>query len=88
MDSGSLFWLATLALIAFVLIKNGVYIISQQEAIIIERLGKYHATLESGLNIIFPLLVITRPLAGAVIQLFLFSGLLRYTRNDALGKIT
>jgi regulator of protease activity HflC (stomatin/prohibitin superfamily) len=56
MDSGNLFWLATLALIAFILIKNGVFIISQQEAIIIERLGKYHSTLESGLNIIFPLL--------------------------------
>lgn len=56
MDSGTLFWLAALAFLVFVLIKNGVFIVSQQEAMIVERLGRYHTTLESGLNIIIPLL--------------------------------
>jgi len=56
MDSGTLVGLAALAFLVFVLIKNGVFIVSQQEAMIVERLGRYHTTLESGLNIIIPLL--------------------------------
>jgi regulator of protease activity HflC (stomatin/prohibitin superfamily) len=56
MDSGTLIGLAALAFLVFVLIKNGVFIVSQQEAMIVERLGRYHTTLESGLNIIIPLL--------------------------------
>jgi regulator of protease activity HflC (stomatin/prohibitin superfamily) len=52
----TLFWLAALFVFVITIIKRGVFIIQQQEAIIIERLGRYHATLESGLNIIIPII--------------------------------
>jgi regulator of protease activity HflC (stomatin/prohibitin superfamily) len=50
------------SLIAFFVIAialKGIKIVQQSETIIIERLGKYHATLSSGLNIIIP--VIDKP---------------------------
>ena len=37
-----------------VLIAKGLRIIKQSEAMVIERLGKYHKTLNAGINIIFP----------------------------------
>ena len=53
-----MFELGTLALIvlfaAIVLIAQGVKIVPQQHAWILERLGKYHATLSPGLNIVLP----------------------------------
>ena len=41
------------------LLGKGIRIVKQSEAMLIERLGKYHRTLESGINIIIP--VIDRP---------------------------
>lgn len=53
-----MFELGTLAIIvlfaAIVLIAQGVKIVPQQHAWILERLGKYHATLSPGLNIVLP----------------------------------
>ncbi len=53
-----MFELGTLALIvlfaAIVLIAQGIKIVPQQHAWILERLGKYHATLSPGLNIVLP----------------------------------
>lgn len=55
--SGStLFWLFALGIFVFTVIKRGIFIVQQQETIIIERLGRYHATLESGLNVIIPII--------------------------------
>ena len=47
-----------LAMIAFVVIVivKGFRIVQQAEVVIIERLGKYHKTLQSGVNIIIPLI--------------------------------
>jgi regulator of protease activity HflC (stomatin/prohibitin superfamily) len=42
-----------------VLLAKGIRIVKQSEAMIVERLGKYHRTLESGINVIIP--VIDRP---------------------------
>jgi regulator of protease activity HflC (stomatin/prohibitin superfamily) len=42
-----------------VLLAKGIRIVKQSEAMIVERLGKYHGTLESGINVIIP--VIDRP---------------------------
>lgn len=42
-----------------VLLGKGIRIVKQSEAMLIERLGKYHRTLESGINIVIP--VIDRP---------------------------
>jgi len=48
-----------LALLVVVLLAKGIRIVKQSEAMIVERLGKYHRTLESGINVIIP--VIDRP---------------------------
>ena len=39
-----------------VYVAKGILIVQQAEVMIIERLGKYEKTLESGLNFIFPIL--------------------------------
>ena len=41
-------------LLAIVFVKMAIVIIPQSETRIIERLGKYYATLEPGINIIIP----------------------------------
>lgn len=45
-----------LLVLAFVILSKGIRIVSEQQVLIIERLGKYHSTLASGLNIIIPFL--------------------------------
>jgi len=45
-----------IALFAVAFAVGGIKIVQQSETIIIERLGKYHSTLNSGLNIIIPFL--------------------------------
>jgi len=47
------------AVLIIILISKGLVIVKQAEVIIIERLGKYNRTLESGLNILWP--VIDKP---------------------------
>ena len=44
--------LIALLVVAFAL--KGIKIVQQSETVIVERLGKYHSTLKSGLNIIIP----------------------------------
>ena len=48
-----------ISLLVVVLLAKGIRIVKQSEAMIIERLGKYHRTLDSGINVIIP--VIDRP---------------------------
>lgn len=50
----AIFWLA-IGIVLFVLIWKGVKIVPQQNAWIIERLGRYAKTLEPGLNLLIPL---------------------------------
>lgn len=54
--------LAVLLVIAVVIVISAIKIIPQANAGIIERLGKYHRTLEPGLNLIFPGIDRLRPL--------------------------
>ena len=56
---GTLILFLLLALLVVVLLAKGIRIVKQSEAMIVERLGKYHRTLESGINVIIP--VIDRP---------------------------
>ena len=53
MDIGTYIVIAFIAL-ALIFVKKAVVIISQSETRIIERLGKYHATLQPGVNLIIP----------------------------------
>ena len=53
--------LVAIVVLALIFVKKAVVIISQSETKIIERLGKYYATLQPGINIIIPF--IDRPKA-------------------------
>jgi regulator of protease activity HflC (stomatin/prohibitin superfamily) len=48
--------LAAIALVLFVIVVSGVKIIRPFERGLVERLGKYHATVEPGLRLIFPVI--------------------------------
>lgn len=61
-----LLWILLVALIIY--IAKGILIVQQQEVMIIERLGKYEKTLESGLNFIIPILEAPRGMAKRVTQ--------------------
>ena len=52
----SLITLSFVALLVIFLLAKGIRIVKQSESMIIERLGKYHRTLESGINIIIPVI--------------------------------
>ena len=54
------------ALVVFV--AKGVIIVQQAEVVIVERLGKYDRTLESGLNYIIPIIESPRAIAWKVTQ--------------------
>lgn len=56
---GSYIVIGVIALIVIIFVVRGFRIIPQAETKVIERLGKYHRTLESGINIIWP--IIDRP---------------------------
>ena len=48
--------LGVVALFVIVLIAKGLVIVKQAEVMVIERLGRYHKTLDSGINVILPIL--------------------------------
>jgi regulator of protease activity HflC (stomatin/prohibitin superfamily) len=61
--NSSLIVLGFLALFAIIIVVNGIKIVQQSEAMIIERLGRYHRTLTSGFNVIIPILDKPRDIA-------------------------
>lgn len=76
-----LLWILLVALIIY--IAKGVLIVQQQEVMIIERLGKYQKTLESGLNFIIPILEAPRPMAKRVTQRGLDGVVYSYSKDVA-----
>lgn len=63
----AIFLIFLLALVLVFVIK-GVIIVQQAEVVIVERLGKYKKTLESGLNFIVPIIEAPRGVAWKVVQ--------------------
>ncbi|MBQ2612237.1 SPFH/Band 7/PHB domain protein, partial [bacterium] len=57
----TLFLLIVLVAVILYILK-GIIIVKEQEKVIIERLGRYHTTLEPGFNLIFPLFDVPRPI--------------------------
>lgn len=53
---GTFVVIGLIALVAIIFALNGLKIIRQSETIVLERLGRYHSTLSSGVNIIWPIL--------------------------------
>ncbi len=72
--NATIFILAVLALFVIVFATAGILIIKQSETVIIERLGKYHRTLASGINIIIPIIDRPRQITW------------RYVREDLEGR--
>jgi len=56
MVTPSLIVLAAIALFAIVIVSKGIRIVQQAQTMVIERLGKYHRTLSSGINLIVPII--------------------------------
>lgn len=67
--------LAILIIFAFVFISKGIVIVKQAEVIIIERLGRYCKTLDSGIHIIWPIFDKTRNINW------------RYVKTDFKGNV-
>lgn len=67
MEAGSII-LLVLGIIVVINAARGFVIVKQAETIVIERLGKYHRTLESGINIIWPIIDKRREIEWKYIQ--------------------
>jgi regulator of protease activity HflC (stomatin/prohibitin superfamily) len=70
-----IFVLIVLAIFVISLISKGLIVVRQAEVVIIERLGKYYKTLDSGLHLIVPIFDRPRPIHW------------RYTRSDYRGQV-
>lgn len=75
-----MFFLLTLLIVAAVVfVVKGVYIVEQQEVVMIQRFGKYFRKLESGFNLIIPFLDAPRPIAKKVTKKTYDGGVYSYT---------
>ena len=72
---GTLVIFGIIALIAILYVLVGFTIVQQSETRVVERLGKYHRTLQSGINFILPIIDKARPIYS------------RYERNSIEGTI-
>jgi len=72
--NATIFILIVLAVFVIVFAAAGIRIVQQSQTIIIERLGKYHRTLSSGINIIIPIIDQPRKIIW------------RYVREDFDGR--
>lgn len=59
---GSLVIVGIVAAIAILYVLVGITIVQQSETLVVERLGKYHRTLQSGINFILPIIDRARPI--------------------------
>ena len=60
--SSTLIVVGAILLLVIFFISKGLTIVQQSETVIIERLGRYHKTLSSGVNIIMPFIDKARPM--------------------------
>ncbi len=72
---GALIIFGIIALIAILYVLVGFTIVQQSETRVVERLGKYHRTLQSGINFILPIIDRARPVYS------------RYERNGLDGTV-
>lgn len=72
--NATIFILILVAIFVIVFAAMGIRIIQQSQTMLIERLGKYHRTLSSGINIIIPIIDVPRKITW------------RYIREDFEGR--
>ncbi len=65
---GTIIILGALALFVLIFVLSGIKVVRQSEVIIIERLGKYNRTLQSGINIIWPIVDKPRDIIWRYVQ--------------------
>src|SRR5207245_11649656 len=58
--SGALVVFLVLAFLALFVISRTAVVVPQQSAFVVERLGRYHATLDAGFNILLPFIDVIR----------------------------
>ena len=73
--------LLTLLVGVIIYVSKGILIVQQAEVMLIERLGKYEKTLESGLNFIFPMLEAPRGIAKKISQKSFDGSTYSYTKE-------
>ena len=66
MDQIIVIALGAVVLLAIIFVKKSIVIISQSETKIIERLGKYYATLNPGINVIIPFIDQPKPIVALI----------------------
>lgn len=71
----TLFVVIAFAIFVISIISKGLIVVRQAEVVIIERLGKYYKSLQSGIHIIVPIFDKTRPIHW------------RYNKNDFRGNV-
>ncbi len=76
------FFLVFLLILVAVFAFKGIIIVQQAEVVIVERLGKYEKTLESGLNFIIPIIEAPRGVKLKVIQKSLDGSTYSYTKEN------
>ena len=54
MEIGTFIVVAAVALFAIAIVKGAIRIVQQAQTMVIERLGKYHKTLQAGINLVLP----------------------------------
>jgi regulator of protease activity HflC (stomatin/prohibitin superfamily) len=62
------YFVIVMAILIVVLVIRGLRIVQQAEVVIIERLGRYHATLHSGINVIWPFIDKPRRITWRYVQ--------------------
>ena len=78
----TLILVGAIALFALVTIAKGIRIVQQAQTMVIERLGRYHRTLNSGINVIVPW--VDKPRAIDWHQVFGDKGLVRHFRTERI----
>ena len=68
-----IYFLLVLIFLVIVLVGKSITIVSQSETMIIERLGRYHATLKPGVNIIIPFVDKAKPIVTIRRGLYLYT---------------
>lgn len=62
------YFVIVMAVLIIVLVVRGLRIVQQAEVVIVERLGRYHATLHSGVNVIWPFIDKPRRITWRYVQ--------------------
>ena len=70
-----MYFVIVLAIFVIVIVSKGLIVVRQAEVVIIERLGRYYKTLDSGIHIIIPIFDKTRPIHW------------RYNKADYRGQV-